>query len=142
MQMKKKHYEFLKMEFKIDKDKFLKMYNEDGEELDELINELMFKECDAAEEEMETGIYPDYGNIAGDIIDYICGPYSHKAVSSKENNQVQIKVRYLGESDPFGLINGKIYDVLAIEDEEWYRIVDGTDEDCLYPVGAFEIVGK
>ena len=53
-----------------------------------------------------------------------------------------IKVKYLGKSDPFGLINGKIYDVLAIEDEEWYRIIDETDEDYLYPVGAFEIVGK
>ncbi|MDR1708615.1 MAG: hypothetical protein LBS70_02725 [Candidatus Accumulibacter sp.] len=50
-----------------------------------------------------------------------------------------MKVRYTGESDPFGLINGKVHDVLSVEDE-WYRIVDETDDDCLYPPDVFEII--
>ncbi len=39
-----------------------------------------------------------------------------------------MRVRYLGESSPLMLINGKSYDVISIEDG-WYRIVDETDED-------------
>lgn len=34
-----------------------------------------------------------------------------------------MKVRYLGESNPICLLNGKVYDVLAVEDG-WYRILD------------------
>ncbi len=50
-----------------------------------------------------------------------------------------MKVKYLGESDPLELINGKIYDVISVE-KGWYRIVDETKEDYLYPPQAFEIV--
>jgi hypothetical protein len=57
-----------------------------------------------------------------------------------------MKVRYIGESDPLALLNGKVYDVIAIE-EGWYRIIDeaGTYEDdeipgYLYSPKAFEIV--
>ena len=50
-----------------------------------------------------------------------------------------MKVRYLGESDIMGLLHGKIYDVLSVE-KGWYRIVDETEEDYLYPPGGFEIV--
>ena len=48
-------------------------------------------------------------------------------------------VRYHGESSPVGLIEGKDYEVLSIEGE-WYRIVDETEEDYLYPPECFEIV--
>ena len=34
---------------------------------------------------------------------------------------------------------GKVYDVLRIE-RGWYRIVDDTDEDYLYPTSLFEVV--
>ena len=37
------------------------------------------------------------------------------------------------------LLHGKEYDVVAIE-KEWYRIVDETGEDYLYPPEQFEIV--
>lgn len=52
-----------------------------------------------------------------------------------------MKVKYLGESDPLELIKGKVYDVISVE-KEWYRIVDETDEDYLYPPDAFDIVEK
>ncbi len=48
-------------------------------------------------------------------------------------------VRFIGTSNPFTLINGKLYEVISIE-REWYRIVDETDEDYLYPPELFEIV--
>ena len=52
-----------------------------------------------------------------------------------------MKVRYLGESDPLSLINGKVYAVIEVDDEcGWYRIVDETGDDYLYPPEAFEIV--
>lgn len=57
-----------------------------------------------------------------------------------------MKVRYLGESDPVVLLNGKIYEVLSIECGD-YRIIDeeGYDEDeelqgYLYPPYLFEII--
>ncbi len=57
-----------------------------------------------------------------------------------------MKVRYIGESDPIALLNGKVYDVLSVE-QGWYRIVDEEGEDdeqelqgYLYPPQAFEIV--
>lgn len=50
-----------------------------------------------------------------------------------------MKVRYLGESDPLGLINGKEYEVVSIE-YGYYRIVDETDEDFLYDTDSFEII--
>lgn len=54
-----------------------------------------------------------------------------------------MKVKYLGESDPFELLNGKVYDVIEIDEEVgWYRIIDETDEDFLYPPEAFEIIEK
>ena len=50
-----------------------------------------------------------------------------------------MKVKYLGETSPLELIRDKTYEVLSIEGE-WYRIVDETDEDHLYPPEDFEIV--
>ena len=50
-----------------------------------------------------------------------------------------MKVKYLGETSPLELIHGKVYEVLSIEGE-WYRIVDETDEDYLYPPEDFEVI--
>lgn len=52
-----------------------------------------------------------------------------------------MKVRWLGETDLVGLINGKTYDVISVE-KGWYRIVDESDEDYLYPPELFEIIEK
>lgn len=48
-------------------------------------------------------------------------------------------VKYLGESCSVGLINGNLYKVLSIE-KGWYRVIDETKEDYLYPPELFEIV--
>lgn len=50
-----------------------------------------------------------------------------------------VRVRFLGESSPVTLLNGKVYDVLAIE-AGFYRVFDETDEDYLYAPQLFEIV--
>lgn len=49
-----------------------------------------------------------------------------------------MKVKYMGE-DSVSLTNNKIYDVVAIE-EDWYRIVDNTEEDYLFNPDEFEVV--
>ena len=49
------------------------------------------------------------------------------------------KVKYIGETSPLELTNGAVYAVLSVE-RGWYRIVDDTGEDYLYPPDAFEIV--
>ena len=49
-----------------------------------------------------------------------------------------MKVIYTGQSNPLSLIEGKEYPVASTECG-WYRIVDETGEDYLYPPGAFEV---
>lgn len=48
-------------------------------------------------------------------------------------------VRYIGETSPLELTNGKLYKVLSVE-RSWYRIIDDTGEDYLYPAGNFEVI--
>lgn len=50
-----------------------------------------------------------------------------------------MKVKYIGKTSSLGLINGKIYSVISIE-KDWYRIIDESEEDYLYPPELFEIV--
>lgn len=59
-----------------------------------------------------------------------------------------MKVKYIGESEPLVLLNGKVYECLGEEDGH-YRVIDeeGADEDeelqgYLYPKRLFEIVGE
>lgn len=52
-----------------------------------------------------------------------------------------MKVRFIGETDPIYMINGKIYEVLSIE-KGWYRIIDEEGEDYLYLPELFEIVNE
>jgi len=59
-----------------------------------------------------------------------------------------MKVKYIGESDPICLINGKIYECLGEEEGE-YRVIDeeGYDDNqeiqgYLYPKRFFEIVSE
>ena len=47
-----------------------------------------------------------------------------------------MKVTYIGHNDPLMLLSGKIYDVVAVE-KGWYRIIDETGEDYLYPPELF-----
>ena len=50
---------------------------------------------------------------------------------------IRKKVRYKGETVFLSLTNNKIYDVLSVE-RSWYRIVDDSGEDYLYPPEWFE----
>ena len=61
---------------------------------------------------------------------------------------IKLKVKYVGEKDSsvpnsyklfFDVIPNKIYEVLSVE-KGWYRIVDESDEDYLYPPEKFEVV--
>ena len=50
-----------------------------------------------------------------------------------------MKVRYLGKTEFLVLTNNKVYDVISVE-KGWYRVVDASGEDYLYPPKYFEIV--
>ncbi len=50
-----------------------------------------------------------------------------------------MKIRYIGKSISFALTHNKIYEVLSTE-KGWYRIIDDTGEDYLYPAENFEVI--
>ena len=50
-----------------------------------------------------------------------------------------MKVRWKGETEFLMLTHDKVYTVLGME-KSWYRLVDDSDEDYLYPPENFEIV--
>ena len=51
-----------------------------------------------------------------------------------------MKVRYIGkENSPCTLYPGHIYECIGKE-QDWYRVIDNTDEDYLYSCEDFEIV--
>lgn len=56
-------------------------------------------------------------------------------------SEEKIIAKYLGKTDPILLINGKLYEVISIE-RDWFRIIDETGEDYLYPPELFEIISK
>lgn len=50
-----------------------------------------------------------------------------------------MKIRWKGKTDFLVLTHNKIYDVISVE-KGWYRIIDDSGEDYLYPPEQFEIV--
>lgn len=50
-----------------------------------------------------------------------------------------MKVKYKGETSFLIATKKKIYDVLSVE-KGWYRIVDDSGEDYLYPPEMFDVV--
>lgn len=50
-----------------------------------------------------------------------------------------MKVKFLGKTEFLVLTNGKIYDVQSVE-RGFYRIIDDSGEDYLYPPNYFEII--
>mgnify|MGYP000420964426 CR=1 FL=1 len=52
-----------------------------------------------------------------------------------------MKVRGKGKTDYLVLTHNKIYAVLAVE-RGWYRLIDDSGEDYLYPPDNFEIVDE
>lgn len=49
-----------------------------------------------------------------------------------------MKVKYIGETD-VSMTNGKVYDVIGVE-FGWFRIVDDTEEDYVFPPDQFEVI--
>ena len=60
---------------------------------------------------------------------------------NKDKGWPSMKVKFIGESDPIYMINGKVYKVISIE-KTWYRIVDEEGEDYLYPPELFEVIDE
>ena len=50
-----------------------------------------------------------------------------------------MRVKWTGKTNDLVLTNGRIYDVISIE-KGWYRIVDDSGDDYLYPPEQFEVV--
>lgn len=50
-----------------------------------------------------------------------------------------MKVKWNGKSEFLVLTHGWVYTVISVE-KGWYRIVDDSGEDYLYPPEQFEIV--
>lgn len=51
-----------------------------------------------------------------------------------------MKVGYIKENHKqIDLIQGKVHEVMAIE-KGWYRLIDESEEDYLYPPRLFEVV--
>lgn len=50
-----------------------------------------------------------------------------------------MKVKWKGKTEFLVLTHDKTYSVVSVE-KGWYRIVDDSGEDYLYPPGQFEIV--
>lgn len=55
------------------------------------------------------------------------------------SNKKLMKVKWLGKTEFLVLTNGKIYEVISIE-RGWYRLIDDSGEDYLYPPENFKIV--
>ena len=63
---------------------------------------------------------------------------------------IKLKVRYIGKREVdipnsykifMDVLPGKVYEVLSIEDG-WYRLIDESGEDYLYPPENFEEVAE
>ena len=52
-----------------------------------------------------------------------------------------MKGKYLGKTINLILTSGKEYKILSLE-HGYYRVIDDSDEDYLYPAGWFEITDK
>lgn len=50
-----------------------------------------------------------------------------------------MKIRYAGHDSSLDLDPSRVYEVMSVE-VGWYRIVDDSDEDYLYPPELFEVV--
>ena len=52
-----------------------------------------------------------------------------------------MRVKWKGKTEFLVLTNGKEYDVISTENG-WYRIIDDSGEDYLYPPENFEVVNN
>lgn len=82
--MTKKHYDYLKRQFDMDAETFNAICEENGARLDSLLDELTWKECDAAYELEEEGEYSEDSICAIELIDIICGPYDPDVINAPD----------------------------------------------------------
>lgn len=68
----------------------------------------------------------------------LAGGAEAATMPSGEKN-LPMLVKYVGGAAGANLVIGKIYEVIAVECDQ-YRIVDETGEENLYPLELFEIV--
>lgn len=92
--MTEKHIKYLKDNFDIDEKRFASICKEGGEELAKLLDDLTWKECDAADEYDKTGEYSEDGLCAIELIDIICGPYKNNWAS---NNKMKAELNTLSK---------------------------------------------
>lgn len=52
-----------------------------------------------------------------------------------------MKVKYKGKTDFLVLTHNRVYEVKSIE-KDWYRVIDDSDEDYLYPPEWFDIINE
>ena len=73
-----------------------------------------------------------------------------KLISKLKFGVIRLKVKYFGERDVdvpnsykifMDVLPGKVYEVLSVE-RGWYRIIDESEEDSLYPPDNFEVVAE
>ena len=50
-----------------------------------------------------------------------------------------MKIKWKGKTEFLVLTHNKMYEVLSVE-KGWYRVVDDSGEDYLYPPEQFEVV--
>ena len=50
-----------------------------------------------------------------------------------------MRAKYIGKTDFLVLTHGKLYEILSVE-KDWYRVVDDSGEDYLYPPELFELL--
>lgn len=50
-----------------------------------------------------------------------------------------MRVKYIGKNNPLSLLYDKLYDVMGVE-QGWYRILDESGEDYLYPPELFVVL--
>ena len=62
-----------------------------------------------------------------------------RIICIRKRNLLLLKIKYIGETDFFVLTNNIIYYVISIV-KVWYRFIDDSGEDYLYPPELFEIV--
>lgn len=52
-----------------------------------------------------------------------------------------MKVKYKGKTGFLVLTHNRVYEVKSIE-KDWYRVIDDSDEDYLYPPEWFDIINE
>lgn len=58
----------------------------------------------------------------------------------KRKREIKMKLKYIGETD-VSLTAGEEYNVLSVE-HGYYRIIDNTNEDYLFPPEEFKIISE